>query len=325
MVSVKKGKFGMYISWKGINANLPSEYVTKASELPLEMAWSFIQEKAASAKESSGRSRGGLKSAKKNEALVSLPRAPKRPVSAYLHFCADKRSSCQSKTLGSIAKELAGLWAELSDEDRKPYMKMAEASKIEYEGLKSQWIKECQDMMSDKRGHSMPTALKGNKGSKTKGLRDSTPKRTKSAYNFFCAAKRPEVSQQFSGLGEVSKELSRLWSEASSEERGIYEDMAATNKIQIEAEYSVDASFSTLLSESSPSVKIFQAPSPKKRGPSAYMLFCADHRKQIVDEEGKTLPLGETTKRLAAMWKDCDDDTRSRYQAEAASYKASAI
>ena len=51
------------------------------------------------------------------------------------------------------------------------------------------------------------------------------------------------------------------------------------------------------------------------------MLFCAAHRNDIVDENGQKLSLGQTTKRLAQMWHDCDSETREKFQAEAEKQK----
>ena len=59
----------------------------------------------------------------------------------------------------------------------------------------------------------------------------------------------------------------------------------------------------------------------KKRSPSAYMLFCASHRSQIVDESGNKLKLPETTKILAQMWRECNDEARARFMEEADNLK----
>jgi hypothetical protein len=52
------------------------------------------------------------------------------------------------------------------------------------------------------------------------------------------------------------------------------------------------------------------------------MLFCAEHRAEIVDENDNKLPPGETTKRLAKMWNECSDDVRAKFTAEAAKQKS---
>ena len=59
-------------------------------------------------------------------------------------------------------------------------------------------------------------------------------KRPRSAYLYFCQAKRPEVSKTISNFGEVAKELSRLWSETT--DRREYEALADADKERYEKE-----------------------------------------------------------------------------------------
>lgn len=303
-VTVKSGRFGPYINWKKVNAKLPVEYMEDPSELSLDEAWSLIEEKAKNAPVKSS-AKG-----KKSTSNIELPPAPKRPLSAYLHFCAEKRPEVSSgaKTLGSISQELARLWAETSEEDRKPFAELAESGKAEYEEKKKKWNAECQKLLKEEGSSKLTKAPKSNGVIKTKG---NPPKRPLSAYMFFCSDKRPEVSKETKTLGEVSKELARRWSLTSPTERKPYEELASKDKARYESEKLKAVSGS----KSSPKNQ------KKKRGPSAYMLFCAEHRPSIVDENGNKLPLGETTKRLAKMWKECTDDTRAKFMAEAEKQK----
>jgi hypothetical protein len=41
----------------------------------------------------------------------------------------------------------------------------------------------------------------------------------------------------------------------------------------------------------------------------------------MLDQYGQKLPLGETTKRLASLWKECDEDARAKFQRQAAEEK----
>lgn len=61
-------------------------------------------------------------------------------------------------------------------------------------------------------------------------LKPAAPKRSKSAYLYFCQEKRPEIAKTFKSLGEVSKELGRLWKEISAEERKVYDELAVAGK-----------------------------------------------------------------------------------------------
>jgi hypothetical protein len=322
-ITVKSGRFGPYINWNRINTKLPEEYMEDPSELPFDEAWSLIQEKAASAPKS--------KSSKKKGDTIELPPAPKRPLSAYLHFCAEKRPEVSSfvKSLGAISKEFARLWAETSEEDRKPYDGLAQAGKASYEEEKKKWKEECQQILKKQGGGAKGNRATGNKAKKGSKF----PKRPLSGYLYFCSDKRAEVSAECNTLGETSKELARRWSLVSSSDRKPYEEMAAKDKLRYEMEKMEGVTSLPRTRKSAPtkkdgpktSAKKNKLPSTKtkkKRGPSAYMLFCAEHRAGIVDEDGNRLPLGETTKRLAKMWNECSDDTRSRFMKNAEKEKS---
>ena len=61
--------------------------------------------------------------------------------------------------------------------------------------------------------------------------------------------------------------------------------------------------------------------SQPRRAPTAYMLFCSENREKAVGMDGKKLNFGETAKRLAEMWKACDEDTKAKFQTMAADAK----
>jgi phage host-nuclease inhibitor protein Gam len=320
-VRVRDGRFGIYINWKKVNAKMPSQYMDNPSELPLDEAWSLIEEKAATMPGTTGNTKKG-KSAS-GAASVDLPPAPKRPLSAYLHFCAEKRPRVAEtlKSLGEVSKELARLWAETSDKDRETYTDLAVSSKVEYDEKKTLWNKECDEILK-KNGTKQSGKTKGSRITSIKGSTSPTAKRPKSAYIYFCAAKRPEVSEQFKSLGDISKEIARQWAEITPEERKEFDAKAATDKVRYEDEKIGGASAGSAIAKKARSViKTAKTATTKKRGPSAYMLFCAEHRESIIDEDGNKLPLGQTTKRLAQMWKECHDDARAPFDAEAAKQK----
>ena len=149
----------------------------------------------------------------------------------------------------------------------------------------------------------------------------SCPKRPRSAYIFFCNTERAEVSKKFDSLGEVSKELGRLWSNLDSTTKAQYENMAADDKLRYarEKDEMEDSLPTPTTARSKPRKKKAKktAEKKKKRSPSAYMLFCASHRSQVLDEDGNKLSLPETTKILAQMWRECDEETRARFLDEA--------
>ncbi len=326
VVTVKKGRYGNYLNWKKVNAKLPAEYAGNPSDIPLDLAWDLIKERDDPS--------GGGKSGKASKAQgIVLPTAPKRPLSAYLHFCAAKRPEVAETTakLGEISKKLAKLWAELGDSDREKYLELAATAKEGYSQARARWEQDCQKILKESKG-SQPTERIA--VSSTKSIEG--PKRPLSAYLYFCAAKRPEVAKDGRKLGEISKELARLW--AITPDRSEYEMLAEEDKKRYERELQLQttgnrSSTGTLEKEHtasrhevhSKSVTAEEFASNKVaavRSPSAYMLFCKEVRPQMIDEKtGEKLPFGEASKRIATMWKECDANVKERFEKMAAEEK----
>ena len=157
-VTVKMGRFGMYMNWKKVNAKVPSEYFDDPSQIPLEVAWEHLEKKASAAPRVSKK--------KSKDSSVKLPPAPKRPPSAYFHFCAEKRPEVSSrfKSLGEVSKELGRLWKELSSDERASYDVLAMESKKKYEDAKKEWMKDCQKVLSETKGKSKAVKVIKTKG-----------------------------------------------------------------------------------------------------------------------------------------------------------------
>ena len=64
------------------------------------------------------------------------PNAPKRPLSAFFVFSADRRAAIKEEqpelAVKDIARALGAEWSELSDDDKKPYQDKAEVLKVNY-------------------------------------------------------------------------------------------------------------------------------------------------------------------------------------------------
>ena len=224
-ITVRNGRYGPYINWNKINVKLPSAYSDNPASLPLDEAQALIEAKLESGSVSGDSAR---KSTSKSSS-TNLPPPPKRPLSSYMHFCSAMRPGLANsgKSLGEISKELAQRWSETPEDSRKPYEEMASVSKQEYEEKKKEWEEKCNEL-SAKNGVSKSTKSKTKAASTKSGDLVVTIKRPKSSYLFFCEEKRPEVAQQFKTMGEITKELGRLWSETSDREK--YEKLAAEAK-----------------------------------------------------------------------------------------------
>jgi DNA topoisomerase-1 len=295
MVRIKSGRFGPYINWKKVNAKLPDNYSTE--NLPsLEESWFAICEKA-------GKARSG-------ESTIELPPAPKRPAaSAWLLFCSEARKKIADKKLplGESSKLLSQMWAEIDDDERARFDREAAAKKDKYEEEKAKWKKECQRILAEAGDDSRPAKDGGSSSSV-----ESTPKRPKSSYLLFCEEHRPQVAARLQTLGEVSKELARLWRETNDKSK--YEQMAAVEKTRYEE---AKGGLTKTVNTSKKGTGTKHSKKKDKippRPPSAYLLFCKEFRPSVLDDDGNKLPLGETTKRLASMWKSSDSKIREKFE-----------
>ena len=224
MVRVKSGRFGAYINWKKVNARFPEG--SSVDELPsLDEAWEVICEKRDTSLTAKKRKQSKLN----GETSISLPPAPKRPPSAWLLFCSETREKIadQKLSLGESSKLLSALWSKLDDEERGRFDAQAFAKRDEYEQEKAAWKKECQQLLANP-GETCKESRNATKKSGT-----DAPKRPKNSYIFFCEEHRPEVASRLQSLGEVSRELSRLWRETKDKSK--YEELAAADKERYQA------------------------------------------------------------------------------------------
>ncbi|KAI8468544.1 MAG: high mobility group box domain-containing protein [Monoraphidium minutum] len=81
----------------------------------------------------------------KKEKKVKDPNAPKRPLSAYMYFSADKRGAIKDKNpsfgVADIAKELGAMWKTMTDKDKTKYNDQAAKDKVRYEKEKAKYTK----------------------------------------------------------------------------------------------------------------------------------------------------------------------------------------
>ena len=257
------------------------------------------------------------------------PNAPKRGKSAYLIFCTKHRAKT-TKDLGKDAKatdvtiELGKRWGILKDDksriaELKGYEEQAQADKERYE--------------LEKQAYEPPVTISP-KQKPNEGV-----KKAKSAYLFFCAAKRAIVKAD---LGETAKqtailtELGVRWNKLKSEDNyAEYEELAAADKERyLKAkgeklspdEESVpkkqapkkQAPKKQAPKKQAPKKQVKVEPSPLKKtgkGKNGYQVFCSEKRGSYKEEfpsEGGA----EITKKLSAAWKKLSKKEQDGYKGQ---------
>jgi len=153
-------------------------------------------------------------------------KAPKRAMSAYHFYAAEKRAgvknSASDLTSSEIVKKLTDDWRDLSPEAREKYVDLANEDKKRYE--------------RDSVGYVPPP--KPTKSGKRLAKDAEAPKKAKTAYLFFADDKRPELSRQHPGLGVsgLAKPLADAWKVCSERERKKFESLAEKDKARYDKE-----------------------------------------------------------------------------------------
>eukprot|EP00967_Tisochrysis_lutea_P139975 scaffold254965_cov28-Tisochrysis_lutea.AAC.5 len=155
-------------------------------------------------------------------------KAPKRAMSAYHFFAAEKRASVKAETPGitssEIQKALTAKWRELNYDQRAKYMELASEDKKRYE--------------RDAIGYVPPP--KPTKSGKRLAKDAEAPKKAKTAYLFFADENRNALSRQHPGLGVggLAKHLAEAWKTCPEAERQKFEELAAEDKARYQKEMS---------------------------------------------------------------------------------------
>ena len=161
------------------------------------------------------------------------------------------------------------------------------------------------------------------KGEKKTKKDKNAPKGAKNAYILFCADNRDQVKEENSKMNakEIISELARLWKDADEDVKAEYQEKATEDKKR----YEVEMSEYVPSEEESPKSKKGAKKTKKdtnapKGAKNAYIIFCADNRDQV-KEENSEMNAKEIISELARLWKDADEDVKAEYQEKAAQDK----
>lgn len=131
--------------WKDIDPEEKKKYDEMYANAKKEYAKDFAEYKKNKKEESESESEsedeesdsGSKGKKKKKKTKAKDPNEPKRPLTAYLHFCNENRQKVKEqnpdKSMIDVTKILSAQWKSLSDEGKKKYNEMAAKNKAEYE------------------------------------------------------------------------------------------------------------------------------------------------------------------------------------------------
>eukprot|EP01090_Pellita_catalonica_P012629 TRINITY_DN2798_c0_g1_i1.p1 TRINITY_DN2798_c0_g1~~TRINITY_DN2798_c0_g1_i1.p1 ORF type:complete len:217 (+),score=51.08 TRINITY_DN2798_c0_g1_i1:136-786(+) len=161
-----------------------------------------------------------------------------------------------------------------------------------------------------------------------KRVPSSKPKRSLTAYMFFCQATRPELKKTEPNLtfGEVGKKLGSMWKALSEEEKKPYVQKATKAKgdyVEAYKEYKVKHPNSS--DDEKPARKKRKKrkkkdPNAPKKPCSAFFFFSKKQRPQI-RKDNPEATFGEIGKLIGAAWRALSEDDREPFKIQAAEAK----
>ena len=248
---------------------------------------------------------------------------PKRPKSAYIFFCQDKRPEVREQNpemkATEVTKELGAMWNEIKEtDDALDYFNLAKEDKVRY----NQELENTPVVTSEDDDQEKP------KKKKKKNKKDG-PKKAKSAYIFFCQEKRAEVKEENADLNpkEITSELGRLWNLIKGTNKAQkYIDMAEEDKERYKNESNNEETKEEPKEKKKPKKQLpkkkedkedKEEKKPKKM--TAYNLFCKE-KFDDVQQDFPTLKKKDIRAKLSEMWKDTkenDKDTFGEYNMRA--------
>ena len=154
---------------------------------------------------------------------------PKRSLTAYIFFCKKTRDIMKDEdhklSPNEVTSELGKRWAALSDKNRIPFFKLAEKDMIRYKNEKKSFV--------DTNVSDTPNTKKVTKVIKTTTSSKKTSRKT--GFSLFSKEERSVLKDENSDWNsqQITKELSRLWKELSSEEKDDYNDRSSFSEEKV--------------------------------------------------------------------------------------------
>lgn len=265
--------------------------------------------------------------------LPSLPQPPKRPLSAYLHFCRDKRAELRSvhKTAHGreVLSQLSMLWDKMNEKEKSKYIEYAEIDSKRFNIEMNLYNSQHADVIK---------AHKIAKKNRQKQIKNRVPdamlpklpgkpKRATTAYLYFCMDTRPKLAEEGVTGCNVLKECARRWKMLSAEDRKPYvaksnvdkarytkerAEYLKKNKTKIEARQMLKKMLMKMATNSGDVYAKNKSNQPPRRYISAYLYFCKEQRPNV-EREYPGLTSVEVVTKLGEMWRNTSEQERQPY------------
>ncbi|DBA00910.1 TPA: LOW QUALITY PROTEIN: hypothetical protein N0F65_006110, partial [Lagenidium giganteum] len=259
------------------------------------------------------------------------PDAPKPYKNPYIHFSTEKRRELSEQrpdwTVQQVSSEIGRLWKSMAAGDKKPWVELAQFDKARFQTELDQYLAqrpkhESQDA-AIRRVH-IPHARKKGK---------YEPKPPDTAYICFSKAKRRELVMNHPEMPAqtVSREVGRLWKALTHDERQLWDEVAAADRIRYERELAEFEQPAKLLKldNKMPGVTPIKDPYAPKAPKTAFQLFMAHNRESFallnMSINEFRVEMSQLWKRMTERdkkpWQEMAKQDKLRYDTEMANYK----
>jgi len=180
------------------------------------------------------------------------PNAPKNPTTAYMYYSKQKRTELKEKNkniqFGELSRQISQSWKELTDDDKKPFVKLHAIDKERFQKEMQNYTKPS-DSESDSEESSSDDDKKGKgkkkkkapaKKKKARKKRDpNAPKAAANAYMLFQKDQREKIKKDhpnIKAVTEIAKLVGKSWREMSDEDKAPYVQQASQDKLRYQKE-----------------------------------------------------------------------------------------
>lgn len=169
---------------------------------------------------------------------------PKRPKSAYIFFCQEKRSEVKEANPDmkptEITSELGRLWSKIKDTNKaSKYTDLSKGDKKRYENEGQNEVSDGETKNEEKKKKSKKKLPK-----KKEDVNEKKQKKATTAYNLFCQEKMQEMEEEFPELKkkDIKVKLSAMWKKMKETDKEAVQDYNVRVRINDEDDDEVDMS-----------------------------------------------------------------------------------
>jgi hypothetical protein len=220
----------------------------------------------------------------KGKVVKGRKAGPKRGLSGYMFFCKDRRAQVKADNddfdAKEVTRELGRIWREvLTEEEKGPFLLLAEEDKARFEDEKSKWVDPDIDYES---GEKVAPRVKKSNGKSAESVVEEEKKES------------PKTKKNKSKSNSDESEVEEEKKESPKAKKNKSKSKSNSDESEVEEE-----------KKESPKAK-------KNKGTDGFPAFCIKHRPQV-KETNPAWAVSKVMAELNKMWAVMDEDEKAEY------------